>query len=334
MLPDLASLPVHVRELPSAAEWLNMQVALQRAPNTVAAYGQGLDDYLAFCSRKGIDPEHAGRSVVAEFVRDMAERPPTGGRSTIGLSSATRHLRLTVVHLFYDYLVEEGTRTANPVSRARAHGGRSIIARQRRLPWIPSDEEWRAILAAAWVEPIRNRLMLALAYDCALRREELCSLATGDIDPSLGTITIRAETTKTRVGRVVPYSPATADLFAAYLPMRRQLVHARGPLFLSGSARNRATPISRWTWSKVVLHLGRPTGVAKLSTHSFRHLCLTDLARSGWEIHEIAAFAGHRSMQTTLIYIHLSARDLSSKFALGMASVHAERMALLREGLQ
>jgi integrase len=33
-------------------------------------------------------------------------------------------------------------------------------------------------------EPIRNRVMLALAYDAALRREELCSLRTDDLDPA------------------------------------------------------------------------------------------------------------------------------------------------------
>jgi integrase/recombinase XerD len=268
------------------------------------------------------------------LVRDLAERPPAGGRSAIGLANATRHIRLTAVRLFYDYLVEEGARAANPVTRGTARGGRSIIARQRRLPWILSDDDWRAILAAARVEPLRNRLMLALAYDCALRREELCSLATGDIDPSYGTVTIRAETTKTRCGRVVPYSAATADLFAAYLPERRHLARTRGPLFLSASTRNSAAPIGRWTWSKVVRSLGLRADVPQLSTHSFRHLCLTDLARSGWEVHEIAAFAGHRNIQTTLIYIHLSARDLSAKLARSMVSVHAERMALLREDLR
>ncbi|WP_330447935.1 tyrosine-type recombinase/integrase (plasmid) [Paracoccus marcusii] len=43
-----------------------------------------------------------------------------------------------------------------------------------------------AILKTARTEPIRNRLMLALAYDCALRREELCALETSDLDPRTG----------------------------------------------------------------------------------------------------------------------------------------------------
>jgi integrase len=59
-----------------------------------------------------------------------------------------------------------------------------LIPHYRKLPWIPNDDEWRAILVAARDEPLRNRLMLAFAYDAALRREELCSLLTADIDPS------------------------------------------------------------------------------------------------------------------------------------------------------
>ena len=49
-------------------------------------------------------------------------------------------------------------------------------------------------------------------------------------------------------------------------------------------------------------------GLPQLSTHTFRHLCLIDLARAGSELHEIASFAGHRKTSTILIYIHLSGR--------------------------
>ena len=66
-----------------------------------------------------------------------------------------------------------------------------------------------------------------------------------------------------------------------------------------------------------------------LSTHTFRHLCLTDLARAGWELHEIASFAGHRNTSTTLIYIHLSGRELSAKIA--KASLHATRILKQRK---
>src|SRR4029079_17917849 len=97
------------------------------------------------------------------------------------------------------------------------------------------DRSGPDILAVAAAEPPRNRLMLALAYDAALRREELCSLRTDDLDPAHRLLRIRAETTKTRRERVVPYSAPTGVLLAQYLRHRSTVSRARGPLFLSES---------------------------------------------------------------------------------------------------
>jgi integrase/recombinase XerD len=171
--------------------------------------------------------------------------------------------------------------------------------------------------------------MLALAYDAALRREELCSLRTDDLDPAHRTLRIRAETTKTRRERVVPYSAATGVLLAGYLGHRGTLSRARGPLFLSESRRNRAEPLTLWTWSKVVHRVALAAGVPQFSTHTTRHMCLTDLARMGWEIHAIATFAGHRSTESTMRYIHLSGRDLAAKLNRSMSHIHAQRVAML-----
>ena len=171
--------------------------------------------------------------------------------------------------------------------------------------------------------------MLALAYDAALRREELCSLRTDDLDPAHRTLRIRAETTKNRLERVVPYSAPTGVLLSDYLAHRARISRARGPLFLSESRRNHAQPLSLWTWSKVVRRLALAAGVPRFSTHTTRHLCLTDLARMGWELHAIATFAGHRHTDSTLPYIHLSGRDLADKLARGMEHIHAWRIAML-----
>jgi integrase len=74
-------------------------------------------------------------------------------------------------------------------------------------------------------------------------------------------------------------------------------------------------------------------GVERFSTHTLRHLCLTDLARSGWELHQIATFAGHQSTETTLRYIHLSGRDLAERLERGMTQIHAQRIAQISGAL-
>jgi site-specific recombinase XerD len=256
-----------------------------------------------------------------------------------GLANATIQQRLVAIRLFYDYLVEEGLREINPVGRGRYTAGKGfggkrekgLVPRYTKLPWLPNDEQWQDILQVAKVESVRNRTMLSLAYDAGLRREELCALRTDDLDPAHRTVRIRAETTKGRRERIVPYSVATGQLLQAYLVHRQSISRTRGPLFLSESPRNRAQPITLWTWSKVIRQIALQANVPQFSTHTLRHLCLTDLARSGWELHAIATFAGHRSLSTTLQYIHLSGRDLADKLTRGMAYIHAWRVQMLAQ---
>ena len=335
--PDLGSCPLAVR-------WLVWQQDLGRSPRTIEAYARSLVDYLRFCDRNEIGVVAAGRAEIAGYVRDLRERPGRHGANVVafdsgaGLANATLQLRVTVVRLFYDFLVEEQVRDRNPVARGyRSADGRSgrrgLVARLDPLPWIPTDAQWRAILAVTAGESLRNRLMLALAYDAALRREELCLLETDDLDPAHRTITIRAETTKSRRSRVVPYSAVSGQLLAGYLRHRRAITTARGALLVSESPRNRAAGISPWTWSKVVRSIAVRADVSAFSTHTLRHLCLTDLARSGWELHQIATFAGHRSTDTTQRYIHLSGRDLAERLQRGMTQIHQVRIAQLGEVL-
>jgi integrase len=306
-----------------------------------------VEEYLAFSTGKDVSVVAATMDHIAAYVRDLTSRPnPRRANAVVldsgaGLANSTLQQRITAIRLFYDYLLEEGLRSSNPVGRGRytpgkGFGGardRGLIPRFTKLPWIPNDQQWQSVLQAAREESFRNRMMLALSYDAALRREELCGLETGDVDPAHRMITVRAATTKTRRARVVPYSPATSDLLAAYLRRRRELTRERGPMFVSESRRNSGRPITKWTWSKVVEGISDRSGVPEFTTHTTRHLCLTDLARANWDVHEIAAFAGHRSIQTTLLYIHLSGRELAAKLAKGMAEIHEWRARLAKEML-
>lgn len=328
-----------------AAEWLRIWTDLGRAPRTIEAYARGLAEYLQVCERERIDPLTATRAQVALFVRELTSRPSRCGANVValdsgsGLANATLQQRLVPVRLFYDFLIEEGLRDSNPVGRGRytpgrggghrSGGARPLVPRMVKLPWIPSEDEWAQILEVFRGEPIRNRLMLALAYDAALRREELCSLRSDDLDPAHRTLRVRAVTTKTRRERVVPYSAATGVLLGEYLRHRSSLSRARGPLFLSESRRNRAEPLTLWSWSKVVRRIALAAEVPRFSTHTMRHLCLTDLARMGWELHMIASFAGHSSTDSTLRYIHLSGRELSARLNSSMSQIHQQRVTLL-----
>lgn len=304
-----------------AHEWLVMRAQFGLAFNTIDAYARALSSYFAFSEKDCITPELSSRADVARWINEERER---------GIANATLILRLTALRLFFDYLVEENDRSNNPVFRGgttRTYGSAVFrasgpIRRLRKLPWIPTDEEWQRILNVTRSDSLRDRAMLALAYDGALRREELCSAAVTDLDFARRLLTIRAETTKTKCGRVVPYSTTTSTLLGQYLNCRRTMRLEPDALFLSESTRNHGVPITPYTWTKIAEGIAERSELPKLTTHTIRHLRLTDLARVGLDIHEIATIAGHRVLQSTHIYIHLSARDLMQAVEKSMTELH------------
>ena len=314
---------VEASALPRA--WLQLQSHLQLAPTTVDAYGRCLNDFLAFCQRTGIVPEAITREQVALYVHDLAQRPNPKGAKILaiergrGLSNATLQQRITVLRLFCDSLVEQQFRQDNPVGRGhyvagKAFGGvrdRGLIPHYHKLPWLPSDEEWQDLLRSLKEEPLRTQVMMLLAYDGALRREELVTLETRDFDFAYRQVRIRAEHAKNGRERVVGYGQVTSRLLEAYLHHRRALSSKRGPLFLSESHRNTASPLALVTWSKIVQRMAQRVGLPQFTTHTPRHLRLTHMARSHMDLHQIALYAGHVSLQTSMLYIHLSGVELT-----------------------
>lgn len=180
-----------VAEDPAARAWLAMQAGRCLAKHTVETYGRSMEDFLRFTAQEGICPAEATREHLAAYVRDLLAR--TNPRqpkvvhldSGAGLANATILLRLSVVRLFFDHLVEEGIRTTNPAGRmqwrrryGRSPGDAPLIRRHRRLPWIPTEEQWQALLSMMQGTSVRSRLMFAMSYDAALRRHELLTLDT------------------------------------------------------------------------------------------------------------------------------------------------------------
>ncbi|MCX4094500.1 tyrosine-type recombinase/integrase [Nocardia sp. alder85J] len=319
-----------VEQHDEARRWLQFTANLGRAANTVDAYGRAVQDHLAFCLLVGADPATARADLVAAWIGDMLQRSnPRSGAA--GLANATIQQRVVAVRGFYDFLVEEEIRERNPVRRGQAgRGGRlprqGLVRRVEKAPWIPNEHAWDQILTTCESEPLRNRLMVTVAYDGALRREELVSLEIGDLEPAWSLIHLRAETTKSKRAREVSFGSVSAQLLVAYLRQRsEQFGRVDGALFLSQSRRNRGKPLGLSSWSKIVTSIAQRAHVPQLSTHTFRHLRLTDLARADWTIDEIAQYAGHRDLSTTLKYIHLSGRELAAKMHKATRSLHADR---------
>ncbi len=280
------------QELPHARDWLLREAEAGLSAATIDAYSRAVESYLAYCRGRRIDPRAATAAHVAAHLGEL------GGR---GLRGAAQRQRLTAIRLFYTFVVEQGGRHDNPVNGVSLLG--TVQAPAGPLPWVPDEGAWLDVLLAARAERARTRLMLALAYDAALRREELCRLHLTDLDPGGRTLRVPA---LGRASRVVPLGAEVAARCAAYLRERHETDPDSGALFLSESPRNRAQPLAIWTWSKVAQDIARRAGVERFTTHTPRHLRLTDLARAGWDAVALARFAGHSHPSLARRYTQLA----------------------------
>ncbi|MBA3712359.1 MAG: site-specific integrase [Pyrinomonadaceae bacterium] len=321
-----------VAACPDAKAWIEIQRKLLLAPKTIDAYARALNDFLGVCDHLEIVASSATRSSIASYVDEMVHRSlpnslhPNTEHAVCGLANRTMQLRLTAVRLFFDFLIEVGLRTDNPVGRGRytpANGfygtQRGLLPRYEQPPWIPSDEQWDHFLNAVLrEESLRNQVMVFICYDGALRRSELLSLTLSDIDFPHQKITIRPEVAKNKSGRTVFYGDATSELLCSYIQHRQCLLNSCSgarpvELFISETHRNRGRPLTYEMWNKIVQRVARRAELPLFKTHTFRHLRLTDLARCKLDLHEIALYAGHRSFKTTHQYIHLSNTELAER---------------------
>ena len=188
---DWTRIPM-VAELVEARAWMTFQACRGLAENTLDAYGRNLERYLSFLQRAGVPPWDVKQDQVALYLHDLVTISVTAEKKS-RLGNATIQQHLTTVRLFHEYLLEEERCKRNVFKQGSGFSSRPLVRREHKLPWIPTDEDWCRVLAVTAREPIRNRLMLAMSYDAGLRREELCSLETGDIDPSRRVIRIRAD---------------------------------------------------------------------------------------------------------------------------------------------
>ena len=293
--------------------------------NTVIAYGRAVEDLIAFGGplrslNLNVHAVHGFIAYLRALRFQSRRRGPSGSRP---LSPATIRQRLVGLRALADHFVDAGHLDRNPVARGAmrrmgqphdSRGRRGLVPMPKRLPTLPDDAAWGRLIEALRGRQTRDKLMFMLAYDGALRRSELVSLRLDDFDFSARFVAVRAENTKSGESRTVMYSEATGTVLAGYLAERRRL-HVGGPsLFLSASTRNRSQGVGGFTWGLVAAALARDASVPSFSTHTLRHLRLTDLARAGLDVAEIARFAGHRSIESTLLYIHLSGRDLARAF--------------------
>lgn len=172
----------------------------------------------------------------------------------------------------------------------------------KKLPTVLSLEEVAQFLQA--ITNIKHRAMLMTAYGAGLRLAEVASLKVADIDSKRKVI--RVQQGKGRKDRYVMLSLGLLEVLRAYWRAGRP----KDWLFPGNDPDK---PITRHGLHYACKKAWLRSGLKKrVSMHTLRHSFATHLLESGTDLRTIQMLLGHRALNTTAVYTHVSNLTLRS----------------------
>jgi len=173
------------------------------------------------------------------------------------------------------------------------------------LPAVLSKEEIVKLLSS--VRTPHNHAYLLTVYTCGLRLQEALNLEVGDIDSDRMLIHIHRG--KGAKDRMVPLPIATLDVLRTHWKSHR---HHR--FIFPAIGRSRSTPADSPTAISSVQGAMkaavRESGLTKRNVHihTLRHSYATHLLEEGVNLRVIQRYLGHASIETTMVYLHLTSK--------------------------
>ncbi len=176
--------------------------------------------------------------------------------------------------------------------------------REKRLPSVLSLKEIRTILATARTP--QNKAFLTTVYSCGLRLNEALHLHVDDIDADR--MRIHVHHGKGAKDRYVPLPEATLLLLRSYWKTHRNQNLIFPALGRSGKKGPTAThPMSKTSVQGALRRVLKQLKFRKrVSVHTLRHSYATHLLEAGVNIRRIQQYLGHASLNTTMVYLHLT----------------------------
>ncbi len=302
-------------------------------PSTVRAYAHDLKVFFAFVDKQ--PAEVTPKDVLAFIVGQQRSRNGVDNVVRIsdggsGLSAATVKRRLAAVSSLFGYLVLRGDAgvTANPVprgiptrrSRHRGQRGMPLIKGVRRLPRILAAEEVELLLSS--FRTARDRAMAQAMLLGGLRRGEVLGLRLEDL--LVGERQLFIAEGKGGHQRQVPISPTFFSVVADYLNAERPPDAGTDRVFVALKGPRRGQPLSVDGLDEVFSAARARAGLRHGTCHELRHTCFTRLKEAGMAIEAIQAMAGHRSIASTRIYLHLGGDWLANEYRRAAEAIDAQ----------
>jgi integrase/recombinase XerD len=289
-------------------------------PNTWINYAHDLKVFFNIIDKPVPEVSTAD---VFHFIQCQHQRPLTDAVSRpppSGVCVRTVKRRLCAVSGLYGYLL---TRNDTPLKRNPVPSGlllrgqlpdgalRStpLLRAPQTLPQIVPAEQVQHFLAS--LNTYRDKAIVLLMVLGGLRKSEVLNLELKDLSPTDRTVFIRqGKGGRQRICCIASLVFQVVDHYQR--EERPQLETTR--LFLVLKGPRRGQPLSVSGLNTIIAHHRGLAETPDLTCHRLRHTCLTMLYEAGMSLEALQQQAGHRNLNTTRGYLHLSNQALRDEY--------------------
>jgi integrase/recombinase XerD len=257
------------------------------AYGTIRTYLHGVEHFSRCFHRR---PDQLGPEEIRKYQAALF--------TTFRFSPNTVILRLAALRFFYIHVLKRGWSIAETPYPMKV----------RHLPAILSQEEVARLIDAA--DSPFHRILLMTLYATGARRAEAAHLKIGDIDSRRMVVHIRCG--KGGKDRDVMLSSRLLDELRAYWRgLRRK---PKEWLFPGNRWHTASYPVTTkvlWTACQIA---AERAGLEHrhIHPHTLRRCFATHLLEAGADLRTIQILLGHRDLEVTTVYLHLSQRHLSA----------------------
>lgn len=208
-----------------------------------------------------------------------------------GMSPSTVARKMSTVRSYADFLRGQGKLTIDPFAGVKA----PKVSVSEPTQAFTDDEVRKMFKAAEKTEPIvtreRDLIVLGLLFYAGLRRSEIANLLFNDIVEMDGQLVLRI-LGKGGKYRMIPAHPKLQELLLGKV--------ATPPLWKNNSPTS-LLQVSTSTIYSIVKKYAKLIGVTRnVSPHSCRATAISQLLENGESPRNVADFAGHASVNTTI----------------------------------
>jgi site-specific recombinase XerD len=249
------------------------------SPKTIKTYQNCVKKFLLF-SGKTVDK--ISKKDAREFLSYLANERKVAG--------STLHVNHMAIRFFLEDVLNKKMRLNIKYSK-----------NPRKFPIALNKKEIKCLLES--IENWKHRLMIELMYGAGLRVSELINLRVGDLRLEEGYGFVRNG--KGGKDRLFIIDPIIKDKIIKLI--NEENTEEDSSLFKS----NRNKKYNVASLRKIIKRAGKKAGINKnISCHTLRHSFATHLIENGYDVSAVQAMLGHKSPETSMIYIHMASPNM------------------------